>query len=45
MEGLRFAGMSCIPDNIPELDKEAFDKIVAQQKLLTEIFVRGIKKQ
>jgi GTP-binding protein EngB required for normal cell division len=25
--------------------KEAFDKIVAQQKLLTEIFVRGIKKR
>ncbi len=45
MEGLRFAGMSCMPESIVELDKEGFEKIVAQQKLLTEIFVRGIKKQ
>ena len=45
MEGLRFAGMSCMPESIIELDKEGFEKIVAQQKLLTEIFVRGIKKQ
>ncbi|PSL35410.1 TetR/AcrR family transcriptional regulator [Chitinophaga ginsengisoli] len=45
MEGLRFAGMSCLPETIPDLDKEAFEKIVAQQKLLTEIFVRGIKKR
>ncbi|QHS61550.1 TetR/AcrR family transcriptional regulator [Chitinophaga agri] len=45
MEGLRFAGMSCMPETIVELDKEGFEKIVAQQKLLTEIFVRGIKKQ
>lgn len=44
MEGLRFAGLSCVPDTLPDIDKEAFDKIVAQQKLLTEIFVRGIKK-
>jgi TetR/AcrR family transcriptional repressor of mexJK operon len=45
MEGLRFAGMSCMPETIIELDKEGFEKIVAQQKLLTEIFVKGIKKQ
>lgn len=45
MEGLRFAGMSCMPETIVDLDKEGFEKIVAQQKLLTEIFVRGIKKQ
>jgi len=45
MEGLRFAGMSCMPENMPEIDKDLFEKIVAQQKLLTEIFVRGIRKQ
>ncbi|MBW8685963.1 TetR/AcrR family transcriptional regulator [Chitinophaga rhizophila] len=45
MEGLRFAGMSCMPEVVVDLDKEGFEKIVAQQKLLTEIFVRGIKKQ
>jgi TetR/AcrR family transcriptional repressor of mexJK operon len=45
MEGLRFAGMSCVPENIPEIDKDVFERIVAQQKLLTEIFVRGIKKR
>jgi TetR/AcrR family transcriptional repressor of mexJK operon len=45
MVGLRFAGMICYPGQINEMNKEEFSIIVAQQKLLTEIFVRGLKQR
>lgn len=45
MEGLRFTRTGCFTDKIYEIDNEQFGKIIAQQKLLTEIFIRGLKKR
>jgi TetR/AcrR family transcriptional repressor of mexJK operon len=42
--GLRFSVMDCMPVQInADLAPEDFERIVAQQKLLTEIFVKGLK--
>jgi TetR/AcrR family transcriptional repressor of mexJK operon len=36
--------MDCMPVQLnADIDPEDFEKIVAQQKLLTEIFVKGLK--
>ncbi|SEW10123.1 transcriptional regulator, TetR family [Chitinophaga sp. YR573] len=45
MEGLRFSVIDyCMPVQInADLAPEDFERIVAQQKLLTEIFVKGLK--
>jgi TetR/AcrR family transcriptional repressor of mexJK operon len=43
MAGMRFSAMDCGPVVNMELDPEDFERIVAQQKLLTEIFVKGLK--
>jgi TetR/AcrR family transcriptional repressor of mexJK operon len=45
MAGLRFSVvMDCMPVQLnADIDPEDFERIVAQQKLLTEIFVRGLK--
>jgi TetR/AcrR family transcriptional regulator len=43
MNGMRFSAMDCGPVTNTELDPEDFERIVAQQKLLTEIFVKGLK--
>lgn len=44
MEGLRFTRMDCFTDRIQDIDEEQFGRIIAQQKLLTEIFMRGLRK-
>ncbi|GAA3914542.1 TetR family transcriptional regulator [Chitinophaga oryziterrae] len=44
LAGLRFSIMDCMPVQLnADIDPEDFEKIVAQQKLLTEIFVKGLK--
>ena len=43
MAGMRFSTMDCGPVNNMELVPEDYERIVAQQKLLTEIFVKGLK--
>jgi TetR/AcrR family transcriptional regulator len=44
MAGLRFSAMDCMPTQANvDLNSEDFERIVAQQKLLTEIFVKGLK--
>jgi TetR/AcrR family transcriptional repressor of mexJK operon len=43
MSGMRFSTMDCGPVANIELFPEDFERIVAQQKLLTEIFVKGLK--
>jgi TetR/AcrR family transcriptional regulator len=44
MSGLRFAAMDCMPVQLnADLTTEDFERIVAQQQLLTEIFVKGLK--
>jgi len=41
--GMRFSATDCGPVVNMELSEEDFERIVAQQKLLTEIFVKGLK--
>lgn len=43
MAGMRFSAMTCGPVTNTEVFPEDFERIVAQQKLLTEIFVKGLK--
>jgi TetR/AcrR family transcriptional regulator len=43
MSGMRFSATDCGPVINTELFPEDFERIVAQQKLLTEIFVKGLK--
>jgi TetR/AcrR family transcriptional repressor of mexJK operon len=43
MAGMRFSAMDCGPVINMELVPEDYERIVAQQKLLTEIFVKGLK--
>lgn len=43
MEGLRFSIMNGPACNPADLSEEDFEKIVAQQKLLTEIFAKALK--
>lgn len=45
MEGLRFTRVDCFTDRIQDIDEEQFERIIAQQKLLTEIFIRGLRKR
>lgn len=42
MEGLRFSVSDCLNPKL-ELDPEEVEKIIDKQRLLTEIFVKGIK--
>jgi len=43
MEGLRFSSINDNFCNPADLDSEDFDRIIAQQKMLTEIFMKGLK--
>jgi TetR/AcrR family transcriptional repressor of mexJK operon len=43
MAGMRFSATDCGPVVNTEVNPEDFERIVAQQKLLTEIFVKGLK--